>query len=206
MAIRSSQAFEARERGVREERKRIMRDLHDDVGARLLTLSHHCESRNESTLIHDALAALRDTIHRLDTSATILLNEALADWRSEIVERLENCGVRLVWHGLSQPSTVLLAPSQAVHLHHILQEAVTNGLKHAHATEIKIEAGLRNGRLILKIANDGVKNAVPEGGEGHGLANMHARAVELGGGVHHRICTADDIPRFELLVDVPVVG
>ncbi len=83
-----SQLAELRVEQVTEkERKRIAGDLHDDLGAKLLTIVHTSESERISTLAREALEEMRLSVRGL-TGKAVRLADALADWRAEIVSRL----------------------------------------------------------------------------------------------------------------------
>jgi signal transduction histidine kinase len=80
----------------------------------------------------------------------------------------------------------LVLPSSARHhLCLIVREAVANVLKHAHATTLDFRLHIRSGQLEMTIADDGHGFCPgPASGQGHnGLANMQARATDLGGTV-----------------------
>ena len=63
-----------------KERKRIAADLHDDLGAKLLTIVHTSESERISTLAREALEEMRLSVRGL-TGRPVRLADALADWR-----------------------------------------------------------------------------------------------------------------------------
>ena len=67
-----------------KERKRIAADLHDDLGAKLLTIVHTSESERISTLAREALEEMRLSVRGL-TGKPVRLADALADWRAETV-------------------------------------------------------------------------------------------------------------------------
>src|SRR5262249_19330193 len=69
-----------------KERKRIAADLHDDLGAKLLTIVHTSESESISTLARDALEEMRLSVRGL-TAKPLNVTDALADWRAETVSR-----------------------------------------------------------------------------------------------------------------------
>ena len=66
------------------ERKRIAADLHDDLGAKLLTIVHTSESERISTLAREALEEMRLSVRGL-TGKPVKLIDALGDWRAEVV-------------------------------------------------------------------------------------------------------------------------
>ncbi|HLL13038.1 MAG TPA: sensor histidine kinase, partial [Rubrivivax sp.] len=78
------------------ERKRIAADLHDDLGAKLLTIVHTSESERISTLAREALEEMRLSVRGL-TGKPVRLADALGDWRAEIVSRLAQAGIEGEW-------------------------------------------------------------------------------------------------------------
>jgi signal transduction histidine kinase len=69
------------EQGVAQERLRIGRDLHDNIGARLLKLIHHLRGTPDAEIARDAMKDLRTSIAAMD-SQPVPLGDALADWRA----------------------------------------------------------------------------------------------------------------------------
>jgi two-component system sensor histidine kinase UhpB len=74
------------------ERKRIAADLHDDLGAKLLTIVHTSDDERISTLAREALEEMRLSVRGL-TGKPVKLIDALGDWRAEVVMRLSQGGV-----------------------------------------------------------------------------------------------------------------
>ncbi len=75
------------EQVTRQERKRIAADLHDDLGAKLLTIVHTSDSERISTLAREALEEMRLSVRGL-TGKPVQLVDALGDWRAEVVGAL----------------------------------------------------------------------------------------------------------------------
>ena len=84
------------EQVTQQERKRIAADLHDDLGAKLLTIVHTSDSERISTLAREALEEMRLSVRGL-TGKPVRLIDALGDWRAEIVSRLSQAGVEGEW-------------------------------------------------------------------------------------------------------------
>jgi signal transduction histidine kinase len=77
----------------------------------------------------------------------------------------------------------LPAPGSVLQVLRIVQEAVTNVLRHAGASRLRVCARAQANELVLEVEDDGggmAAGAVP-GRAGRGLANMHTRAAQLGG-------------------------
>ena len=75
------------------------------------------------------------------------------------------------------------------HLFRILQESVSNTLRHAKASKLEVLLIKRDDLVILRIVDDGVGFDVDEMKAGsYGMQNMHERAVEMGGTLKNRQC------------------
>ncbi len=165
--------------GVSNERKRIMRDLHDDIGGRLLTLVHagHDGSRTAA----EALSRLREIIYSLDVEQKMTLNTAVARWRIEALERCETAGISFEWHWQDQEQDVELSPRHFLNLLLIFREALTNVLKHTKAKSARFDLTFTNEILHISLWNNGVADCRQEKMSGKGLSNMCTRTEELGG-------------------------
>lgn len=167
-----------------EERQRLMRDLHDGVSGHLISIIALAEQGpGEAKAIEkaarDALDDLRLVVNSLDIGDRDL-PLALAAFRERIRRQLRRMGVELSWSMDRLPEVSGLTPSSALSILRILQEAVTNALKHGPATHIAI-AGTEgsDGTAHITVDNDGCP--ANESGKGYGLGNMRHRAGELGG-------------------------
>ncbi len=168
----------AREQGARQERERIRRDIHDDIGARLLTLLYTC-NHEQQPLVREALQDTKALVRLLELSATSLDNAATV-WQSEARQRCEAAKVPLLWEQLITAASILSARQNA-NITRILREAVSNALRHAQPDQMTIAIAEANGELTLSVINNG--NSIDESrwGEGRGRNIMRERATELGG-------------------------
>lgn len=175
---------EAHARGVSEERSRIMRDLHDDVGGRLLTLIH--AEQAEPQVAKDALKSLREIIYSLDTDQNMALNEAVARWRLEVFEFCERHGLDFQWQWREACENLRLAPRALLNLTMIIREAMTNAVRHANPSRLTMMFDYNEEQLGIHIENDGAVNT----GKilhGKGLKNMSVRMGELDGNFDKRV-------------------
>jgi signal transduction histidine kinase len=78
------------------------------------------------------------------------------------------------------PLDTAVPPSAADEMLAVLREALSNVSRHASARSVSVEVAVESFRLTLVITDDGV-GITGTGGGGHGLANMRARAADLGG-------------------------
>lgn len=169
-----------RARAVQEERERIHSDLHDDVGAKLLTLVYRAPSPEHADLARAALQDLRDVVSS-PMAPDQALEYALGDWRSECEQRLGSAGIGLQWQQDAQVEQLRLAPQQGINLGRILREAISNAIRHAQACCVQVELQLIGAVLHLHVIDNGSASAQGLQRQGRGTRNMQARAQALGG-------------------------
>jgi len=175
-AIRSRQA---REEGVAEERARISRDMHDNIGAKMLSALHSTGEARKNALIRDALTDFRIIINNA-FGATRPLDETLAELRIETAERLEDAGIVLKWETADDHYTAM-PPAIAQTLCSIVREAVSNVIRHANATAVSITIACRSGHVSVDVCDDGRGIENGDDGKGNGLASIRTRISALGG-------------------------
>ncbi len=174
------------EQAAREERERIHSDLHDDVGAKLLSLVYRAGDGENADLARSALQDLRDIVARTHAEG-VQLDEALADWRSESEQRLRDAGLELDWQqefGVGVV-VVLLQHAQAINMRRILREAVSNAIRHAHAGRFAVDIRMEERALSIRLEDDGLGLALMNGtpaalSAGRGIQSMQNRARKLG--------------------------
>ncbi|MBT63011.1 MAG: hypothetical protein CML13_07345 [Puniceicoccaceae bacterium] len=167
----------AYQQGVAEERTRIARDIHDNIGAQLLSALHSPEPANKDARIRESLADLRAVINQSHEQSDSLA-ATLADLRAESVERLEAVGIRFTWSVPEKiPATDNTALTHA--LRSFLREALSNTIRHAQATQVTIQIEIQQ-QLCLKISDNGCGFDATTS-TGNGLANMRARVAALDG-------------------------
>lgn len=183
-----------RDRAIATERERMMRDMHDGTGGQLVSALSLVEtgefrSADLAETLRGALVDLRLAIDSLDAGEADLL-VLLAQARARLEPRLEPHGVRFAWEVEDVPTPSHFGPEQTLHVLRILQEAVTNVLKHAHAQVITVRTGealTADGRpgVWIEITDDGAgmrdDASTARDGGGRGLRNLRNRAAEIGG-------------------------
>ncbi len=179
-----SQLAELRVEQVTEkERKRIAADLHDDLGAKLLTIVHTSESERISTLAREALEEMRLSVRGL-TGKPVRLADALADWRAETVARLGQAGIEADWRSPTDEVEQRLAARTYVQTTRILREAVSNIIKHSGATHCKVRCTIGAEDFVLIIQDNGRGISTEMSGKldrGQGMYSMKNRAKQLQG-------------------------
>ena len=172
------------ERGRTEERQRIARDLHDDVGARLLSGLHKSETGDVQRVLRDALADIRSIVGGLSAERLPLV-QVLAALRHETADRLDMAGIEIIWQaeGLDTTDILLDYPvyRSLISLH---RELVTNVIRHARAQTVEVSLALAGNALTMQVRDDGVglPAAFDDAAQtGHGLRGIRRRIAELGG-------------------------
>jgi signal transduction histidine kinase len=191
-----------RTRVLSEERERIMRDIHDGLGSRLvstLALIEHADAAPEevSTALREVLDELRLFVHSLEPVEGDLL-AALATLRAWMQPRLEARGLRVEWQ-VGQVAIPDFGPRNTVNVLRILQEAFSNVLKHARASVVRVRVapGERDGvpGIVVELADDG-RGATERGLRGRGTDNMRHRAAEIGVDLELRSSPGDTVVRL----------
>jgi len=193
----------------RDERRRLARDLHDQVGYGVVAARLGLEAyqraevgRAETGGADDAGAVIAQTIGRLDT-AIDMINKLIGDLRAEVTD------LTLALKGLAQegsdPSVAIacevngdeswLPSTVRTEAFLIVQEAVRNALRHSGARHISVVVHVMPFWVTATVDDDGRGLQTPVAGEsggmagGHGVAGMFERAALLGGSL-----TAADRP------------
>lgn len=166
-----------------KERKRIAADLHDDLGAKLLTIVHTSDNDRISGLAREALDEMRLSVRGL-TGRPMRLPDALADWRAEMVSRLGQAGIEAAWQHQREEIDMPLSARVFVQTTRIIREAISNIIKHSRATHVIIESDVTPQSFTISIQDNGVGIASSMEGRldrGHGMTSMKHRAKQLHG-------------------------
>jgi signal transduction histidine kinase len=175
---------EAVEHGRSEERLRIAQDLHDDIGARLLTLIYQSPTREMEDYLRHTLKDLK-TLTRGLAATDHRLSHAVVEWKADIAQRLAAADCEFGW-AFAYDIDIELSVVQWSALTRILRELVSNAIAHAHATRVDVDAGLERGVLTLSVTDDGIGRNPDAWSHGLGLGGVRKRVKQLGGEVHWR--------------------
>jgi signal transduction histidine kinase len=179
------QISDARSTGAEQERQRIRRDIHDDMGAKLLTLLHTCPEHIHPQ-VRELLQTTRELVHALNSHPVNAIT-ASDSWYAEAQQRCDAAGVELNWNHHNDALPQQLAARTHVNLTRILREAVSNALKHATPSNISVTIKVDQGVSQIIIFNDGHSNAAHTWEEGNGCRIMLQRAEEIGGKLSWKI-------------------
>jgi two-component system, NarL family, sensor histidine kinase UhpB len=172
------------------ERDRVARALHDELGQTLtaMTLSAQRAAEGDEAQMRSALEEVADTaqssLDEVRRIARELRPEALDDLG--LVNALialsrridEQSGVRVRHHFDHMPD---LAEDVELAIYRIAQESLTNVIRHAGATKADVSLRADNGRVVLKVVDDGKGLTEVPGPDAAGIAGMRERAMLVGG-------------------------
>ncbi len=180
--LRKALAYdEAVEQGRSEERLRIAQDLHDDIGARLLTLMYQAPSTEMEDYIRHTIQDLK-TLTRGLAAQSHRLSEAAGEWKRDIDHRVSVAGCELAWR-MHTDVDVTLSMVQWSGLTRILRELVSNAISHARARKVDICITLEEDCLCLSVSDDGHGSDPATWAHGLGLGGVRKRVKQLGGTV-----------------------
>jgi signal transduction histidine kinase len=179
-----------RERAISAERERMTTDMHDGIGGQLVhalaVIEGNAAFQPLEPILRGALDDLRLIIDSSDPVEGNLL-AVLSNFRARNERRVQQGGLRFMWQVTDLPSLPDFGPHKILQVLRVLQEALTNVLKHANATEVTVRTATGNdaaGRAaILVDVIDNGRGYTPGKESGRGLGNMRRRARELGGSI-----------------------
>lgn len=195
----------------------LARELHDQAGQsltslliRLKTLEKSCSEPGLINQLSDMQDQVSDTIDQIRDLSYSLRPPALEEFGlgTAIQALAEDIATQspIQIHYVNHIKNNLSSKIDVV-IYRIVQEGLTNVIRHAEATEVEIEIELRENLLYLRVEDNGKgfdpANAVPEDGKRHlGLISMNERA-ELIGGVLDMYSSVGKGTKIEIKVPVP---
>ena len=175
------------EAAVQSERARIMQDMHDGMGAHLLsvlTLARNSAIPREAigATVELAIEDLRLMIDSLD-SVGDTLDFALGQFRERAEAKLRAARMELVWRNSLGKASLALPPGTILAIYRIMQEAINNAVRHSNGRVVEIVIRHHeDGGASIAIRDDGTTDR--SGWKpGRGLANMERRARQIGGSI-----------------------
>lgn len=162
------------------ERQRIMADMHDGVGGRLVSLiaanRRSAMSQDELTSeLDQVLADLRLVLDALTPAGEDLIR-ALARLRERYSTLLQRAGLELGWDIDPSLDSVSMSPSQTVNILRLVQESLQNVVKHAKATHVSLRLRCDDKNCRLTVEDDGIGIDSDQSGGGYGMTTMVQRA------------------------------
>lgn len=173
-----------------DERERIMRDMHDGIGGQLISVISMLQDRKQEVFIKIrekvqlSLADLRFVIDSLDPLHHELPT-LLGMMRLRLHDQLESADIELEWAVTDLPEIPDMSPGRSLHIMRIVQEAITNCIKHANSKKMTLATGTLNQgepQVYIDIIDYGIgfkKDSLDRKTPGRGVENMQYRARQM---------------------------
>ena len=186
---------------MQEQRLRISRDLHDNIGAQLTFIISSIDNlkygiknassstkeklTNISAFTSQTIYELRDTIWAMNKESITF--EDLQARITNFINKANDASSNIVFsYNVSNTISADYTMSSVVgmNIYRIIQEAVNNALKYAEASKISVYISEENEKFIITISDNGKGFNINEIKRGNGLSNMKKRAQELKGTIN----------------------
>ncbi|MDC8784129.1 sensor histidine kinase [Roseateles koreensis] len=169
------------------ERQRLMQDMHDGLGSSLLSAMVAVEQGTMGQdrvveVLRECVDDLRLVIDSLEPIGHDLVS-LLATMRYRLGKRLQAGGLHLEWDVQDLPPLTWLEPPDALHVLRLMQEALTNVIKHANAGRVRLVTRHHSSYVEIRVEDDGTGFDVENAPRGRGLKSQQRRAQRLGGSV-----------------------
>ncbi|HEY1101990.1 MAG TPA: sensor histidine kinase [Burkholderiaceae bacterium] len=186
-----------------EERRHLSRELHDEFGQSLASIN--AEAAYAGEVARESLPGLVTCTDAISRATT-----AMMDTLQHLVRRLRppdldafglEASLRQMLEGgrhraggrcqcvLQTTGPVDRVPdAMAVHLYRLVQESLTNALRHGQATRVDVALAVTDDAVRLTVVDNGQARSVPVHPPGHGLLGMHERVLALGGEIVTQVC------------------
>lgn len=178
------EALRNQHNAIATERSRILQDMHDGMGAQLITakrlaLRPEVDRHDVALVIDESLQDLRLIIDSLDVHEGDLL-PLLGNLRFRLEPRLASLGIKLSWEAQPLPALASLSPASALAILRIVQESINNALRHAQPDHIRLVVTPEASEVVIQVIDNGVGFSQPEIAlGGRGLTGMRSRAERL---------------------------
>jgi signal transduction histidine kinase len=181
-----------------EERSRIARELHDVVAHHMSVIAIQAEAapyrvpdppKELARSFADIRATATEGLRELRRVVGVLRADGATDdpdpqpslaRLKELVASLQGAGRQVTVEVTGTPRP--LPPGVELSAYRIVQEALSNAVRHAPGSQVRVELGYRPAGLVLRVVNGPARSQpVPSPGPGHGVVGMRERAAMLGG-------------------------
>ncbi|GAA0608655.1 sensor histidine kinase [Streptomyces crystallinus] len=194
-------AEERARRTLLEERGRIARELHDVVAHHMSVIS--IQAQVAPHLVTDPTPELTENLAGIRENAVQALTELrrvlgvlrsadpgaegsrhapqpTLDRLGELLDNVRGAGLEVTAETVGEPRP--LSPGVGLSAFRIVQEALSNAMRHAPGAAVRVAIGYQSATLTVRVTNSPpTRAAAPSPGTGHGLLGMRERAAMLGG-------------------------
>ena len=203
--------------GAEEERRRIAMDIHDQTLADLSALKRKLEHMREEAPGNEDITKIEADLQRAMTNLRVVMDNlhpqtldilGLPAAVESLLEKTCEAPNSPEYHFLAdaEVETLKLPRLAQVTLYRIIVEALNNVMRHAHANQLEVGMGLRNGALVITVEDNGrgfdPAPRLPNQAGGRGLHNIRERARAIGAEVNWSSSRFSSGTRFELVLQV----
>jgi signal transduction histidine kinase len=166
-----------------DERERLLQDIHEGFGSQLAFGKLRLRQGDQSSvdaedIIDECLDDLTLLVMSLDTQDNSLWR-ILNTIKERSKRRIRKSSCLLNWD-IDPAQNIQLEPSMMLQVGRIVQECISNSLKHAEAQSVAITVRIVKGQHLIEIQDDGKGFDANQITAGHGLSNMRAKAKRQG--------------------------
>lgn len=170
-----------------QERGRLIRDIHDGFGSRLVAILLRARRELPESSVHRnlqrALLDMRLMIDALDETSRSL-GLALACLRHRTAATFDAAGIAGEWHLDAVDSVRIDDRRKLMHLFRCLEELLNNCAEHSGADALTLHAAVANRQIVLRLQDNGRGVTDPARLRGHGLRRARHHIDCLGGELH----------------------
>ena len=196
MAFMKEKAVQDGKLELQNEKVRLSRDLHDNIGAELTLIAAETDAISSLTTDEKVKQELKE-LRNYSTSAMHQLREtiwAIHDKEIDIegfilkykqfkMRLVQPYGIKAEYEKQIDNSDVIIKPSKVINLFRVCQEAVNNACKYSGASYLKTTFMLSGNLLSVKVKDNGKGFDLQSVRRGNGLENMKFRIEEIGGSI-----------------------
>ncbi|MBH8575683.1 sensor histidine kinase, partial [Nostocaceae cyanobacterium CENA369] len=183
---------------LQEQRLRISRDLHDNIGAQLTFIISSIDNlkygfRIEDEKLQNRLTGIseftKETIYELrDTIWAMNMSQiTFEDLKSRISNFIDNAKISSIGidfkfaYSNDNLNKKVVTSVEGMNIYRIIQEAINNAIKHSEATKIAVTIDGDETKLAIEVTDNGKGFDLETSNDGNGLNNIRKRAKEIGG-------------------------
>lgn len=192
---------EAQEK-IQEDRQRISRELHDNIGANLTVFKELVSNRENPDEASEIKQLTEETIQELRKAVWLLNHEesTFEEWVIRLKEYFKHLRKVHIQTYSQDSSNPVIHARILTELFRVIQEGVNNALKHASCTEILITITYEGKRVCISIEDDGI-GITESDSPGFGLINMKERMKNIGGEITFQ---QSDGKGTSILISIPL--
>lgn len=188
---------------LQQERQRIVRDLHDDVGGRLLSMIYNAPDQKNATDARETLGALKESLIVIEDTQSVDFSVAWEQISEDAASRFERAGFAVKLTQNIESERVFSA-REYINFKRIMQEIVSNAIKYGAKEGLSLSVNVTFDGLIELMCKNQIAEQLNENfSSGRGLANIRKRLEEIGGDMSTKMLKNDPVS-FEIRITLPL--